>query len=583
MSSHTAHITQVNLRRVAAVACFMLAATGGVAQNNVLKINDELYEIYWKARDNRTKPEGLALAKEMYKRAEELGDKKGIVLAMFGVVLHSSYPANYKADEFNRALNKLRELAEKYGYWQYYYEGTNNQLKVLLLHNQTKEAIQCAKQHLQFAKSHNHRLGILYSYTQIGHIRRHVGEYSAAAGSYRQALDYGTLYCPDMDMGFCYVNLCICAELLYDYASMRYYAENGLKVCRTAANNAKLRGYRCFADFAQDRYDDFMREYKQLPKDANGFLNNQDSRINIILNSFYSVLTKGDIKLIERKVKAENLGPHSEASALYWCYKYLGMYKDAYRILNERFQDHITASHITGYDNVANTDVSLRSMVYSMDKEDEELKNAKLSLAYSNLKLTQSKLEREKAVQAESIARLNAENFNLNYQGKQYEALQLSDSLNILKTQQATREQKHRSHRIIMGLIIATIIIILSVIAYAARRIRSYSSLMQTTNTRLNKKNKQLVAEQEKAQKANESKTMFIHNMTHDIHSPLRDLVSAAALLSSKDCPSDPTQKKELGNTINAKTAELLALIDSTLKKTKDSDLTGDAELSGGL
>ncbi len=555
----------------------MLAATGGVAQNNVLKINDELYGIYWKARDNRTKPEGLALAKEMYKRAEELGDKKGMVFAMFGVVLHTSYPANYKADEFNRALSKLKELAEKYGYWQYYYEGTNTQLRVLLLHNQTKEAIQCAKQHLQFAQKHNHRLGILYSYTQIGHIRRHVGEYSAAVGSYRQALDYGTLYCPDMDMGVCYINLCICAELLYDYASMRYYAENGLKVCRTAANNAKLRGYRCFANFAQDRYDDFMREYKQLPKDANGFLNNQDSRINIILNSFYSVLTKGDIKLIERKVKAEKLDPHSEASALYWCYKYLGMYKDAYRILNERFQDHITASHIMGYENLASSDVFLHSVVYTMDKEKEELEHARLSLANSNLKLNQSRLEVEKAEQAESIAKLNAENLNLNYQGKQYEALQLSDSLNILKTQQATREQKHRSHRIIMGLIIATILTIMGITAYAARRIRRYSLLMQTANERLNKNNKELTAEQEKAQKASESKTAFIHNMTHDIHSPLRDLISAAALLSSKDCPSDPTQKEELGKTINAKTEELLALIDYTLKKTKNSDLTGDA------
>ena len=58
--------------------------------------------------------------------------------------------------------------------------------------------------------------------------------------------------------------------------------------------------------------------------------------------------------------------------------------------------------------------------------------------------------------------------------------------------------------------------------------------------------------------------------MTREIHNPLAAITEAALLLSGKDSNYSAEKKMELGNIVNEKTAELLALIDMTVEKTKN-------------
>ncbi len=550
----------------------LLAASAGMAQNNAMKVNDEVYAMYLNVQTYRNKPQGLVLAKEMYKRAEELGDKKGMTMAMSIVVMHSSYECNYQQDNLDRALDKLKELAEKYGYWQYYYFGTNWRIRILINKGRQREALQFAKSVQEEAKRRHHKYGIYNGYKQIGQIRLQTGDPVAAIRSFKQALKYGLEHCPEQDMGTCYAEMCVCAETSYDFNTILNYAEEGLKISHSTATQKTLRYYKTFALFILERYDEFLNEYRRLPKNASGWLNDTDTRMGIVLNCFYSVMTKGDIKLIETKINANHLDTNSIFSALYACYKYLGMYHEAYILLMVAYIAHINESHLLGYENMSSTEVHFNSLIYTMEKEREEVQLAELSLTNSRLKLSNAKLEKDKATQAESLSRMNAENLHLNYQNKRFEALQLSDSLNILKTEHAAHEQKNRSHTVIMTIIVITILIVLGVIAYAARRIRRYSLEMQNANAQLRRNNSQLAAEQEKAEKANASKAAFIHNMTREIHNPLAAITEAALLLSGKDSDYSAEKKMELGNIVNAKTAELLALIDMTVEKTKNDE-----------
>ena len=541
-----------------------------MAQNNALKVNDEVYAMYLKSQKHRNTPEGLTLAKETYKRAEELGDKKGMTMAMSVVLMHASYPCNYRKDDLAQYLDKLKTLAEKYGYWQYYYFGTNRVINVYMNNLRYRDALMYARLTQDFAKHHHHKYGIYNGYKQIAQIRLLMGELAAARRSYMQAFEYGSENCPEQDMGTCYTSMCICAETGFDFDAMLDYAEKGLKISHSATTQQTLRSYKCFAMFVLGRYDEFMNEYQKLPKNDRGLLEAHESRVNVILNSFYSIMTKGDIELVKKRVKDNTIDNTSAFSAHYACYKYLGMYQDAYRILQRAYMSHLKDSHFESYENGSSTEVYFNSLIYTMEKETEELELAELSLTNSQLKLSNAKLEKDKATQAESLAQLNAENYHLNYQNKRFEALQLSDSLNILKTEHAAREQKNRSHSVIMAIIVITILIVLGVIAYAARRIRRYSLEMQNANAQLCRNNSQLAAEQEKAEKANASKAAFIHNMTREIHNPLAAITEAALLLSGKDSNYSAEKKMELGNIVNEKTAELLALIDMTVEKTKN-------------
>lgn len=556
--------------RWVAVVSLLLTTIVGVAQNNMFKINDEVYRLYVEAQNHRTEREGLVLANQMYQRAAELNDKKGMSVARSTILVHSSYPNNYNKEFFNRCWVKLRETAEKYGYWQYYYYGSNIVAGKYLDAGDFSKAMDFVKETQQFAMKRHHPYGIYTSYRQLGLLRRSMGQLSQAERNYKQSLEYGTANCKDQDMGVCYNDLCACAELGYDFNKMLRYAEGGILVSKTKTTRNSLKRYKALALFALQRYDDFQAVYDDIAKSDKNALNNLNSRLGMVINCFHSIMTERNIKKVEELSDSKHLDVSAWLVALAGCYKYMGMYEDAYKAVHMRYMSHLNNAHATTSEFVSSNETLFHGMVYAMEKEQEDLERVSLNLTNSRLKLEQSRLKVEKATQAESIARMDVENSHLIYQNKRFEASQLADSLSMLKTQREAREHKMQMHGIIMFILIATCLIVLAVISIAARLIRRYSMQVQNANKQLRRNNSELVLEYERAEHANASKTAFVRNMTKDIHDPLYAIIGAATLLGSKDYDCSEDEKLQLGNTINEKTAELLSIIDTTMEKTKE-------------
>ena len=77
------HLIVSRLWRLLIIAVAMTAAMPCRAQNNPLKISDQLYPMYDRAFRARTTPEGRDLALHMYRKAVAVGDKRAQVAVSY--------------------------------------------------------------------------------------------------------------------------------------------------------------------------------------------------------------------------------------------------------------------------------------------------------------------------------------------------------------------------------------------------------------------------------------------------------------------------------------------------------------------
>ena len=117
------HLTKMSWRLLIIVAAMSFAVPCR-AQNNPLKINDQLYSMYDQAFRQRTTKKGRDLALQMYRRAAIIGDHRAQVLALTIPML---YYYNERNDaEFEKAVNELLDKALQYHQEKYYYFGVSN-------------------------------------------------------------------------------------------------------------------------------------------------------------------------------------------------------------------------------------------------------------------------------------------------------------------------------------------------------------------------------------------------------------------------------------------------------------------------
>ena len=91
-------------------------------------------------------------------------------------------------------------------------------------------------------------------------------------------------------------------------------------------------------------------------------------------------------------------------------------------------------------------------------------------------------------------------------------------------------------------------------------------------NAKLHQQDLQLIAANEKIQKANEMKNVFIQNMNHEIRTPLNTIVGFADCLATPNIFSTD-EIKEISNTIKTNSDHLLRLISDMLSiASLDSD-----------
>lgn len=97
-------------------------------------------------------------------------------------------------------------------------------------------------------------------------------------------------------------------------------------------------------------------------------------------------------------------------------------------------------------------------------------------------------------------------------------------------------------------------------------------------NRELEAKNRQLDEAREEAEQASHVKSIFIRNMTHELHTPLNHIYGFAQLLADDSMPMDEEQTREMAAAIKSGTEQLTQVLDNIVEVA--DKLSGKTELS---
>lgn len=154
--------------RLLIVAAVMAVVVPCRAQNNPLKINDQLYNMYDAAFRQRTTAAGRDLAMQMYRRAVGINDRRAQVLALTIPVLYY-YGENNDA-EFEKAVKTLQDKALQYHSDRYYYYAVANKVNYMLVHHRMYEALTYSQSILEYARKNHSTYGIYSSLNTLGNV-----------------------------------------------------------------------------------------------------------------------------------------------------------------------------------------------------------------------------------------------------------------------------------------------------------------------------------------------------------------------------------------------------------------------------
>ena len=262
------------------------------AQNNPYKIKDELYAIYREGEKNRLHPHLFALVDSLYREAVRLDDKKAQCLAYTLPIKH--YFSKNDPVHLAEAKEKLKEIARKNGYLQYYYYGWNQY--IILLQNRGMHITaldECAKMHEQ-ALADNHPFGIFSCLRNMGHLQASRSNSSQAYNYYKQALDYLLKHMPEQDPAQLYSVLSEhhrTKTLQFD--SAMYYCELGIRSARTEQPKAICKIQKALNLHSAERYEEF-NAYVPEALEAARKAGLPDNNINLILLRTRIAINEGD-------------------------------------------------------------------------------------------------------------------------------------------------------------------------------------------------------------------------------------------------------------------------------------------------
>lgn len=149
---------------------------------------------------------------------------------------------------------------------------------------------------------------------------------------------------------------------------------------------------------------------------------------------------------------------------------------------------------------------------------------------------------------------------------KQLNYLSTKYDVNKLKLEKQELSLKARNMQLLLTIGIGVILLI--IVFFRMTVYRRQSKL----NDKLHQQDLQLIAANEKIQKANEMKNVFIQNMNHEIRTPLNTIVGFADCLAAPNTFS-ADEVKEISNTIKVNSDHLLRLISDMLSiASLDSD-----------
>lgn len=121
-----------------------------------------------------------------------------------------------------------------------------------------------------------------------------------------------------------------------------------------------------------------------------------------------------------------------------------------------------------------------------------------------------------------------------------------------------------KEHQLILSMSISVILLLILYILYLFfRRTRRLKNALLKERVALIESEKNLRIAKEKAEEANQAKTTFIANISHEVRTPLNAIVGFASLLSDPSCTEE--EKNEFSSIISNNTELLLNLVNDVL------------------
>ena len=532
------------------------------AQNNPYKINDKLYAIYNRAYIHRNSDIGLLIADTLFNEADKMKDRKAQCLALtipilryYGLRGYQGTDINVRLHNIERAVNNLKDFSRKTGYEQYYYYACNNFINFMLSAGYQQRALMYANDMYKEAKAKGSKLGIYSSLKTMGNVHHTRDEQSLAIKQYNEALSYAKKNLQPKDYNEMYYRLAACHLYAGLYKESIEYARNALNTTVHELSRLRAKQIACMDYFYLGQFNDFCRLYDDI-KNTKGIKDNSASSFIEYIEVMHYIYTKEYDKALDKCMAIPYLKQQLLMQKL--VYEHMGDYKEAlnfgtlYAIANDSINQSMSMQDMLYLSNI------FEQNLLNEQQRAIELENANLELAHSNLELRAAK-------DAAENDKINSLNTLLALQNKELEAKNLRALYDKQTMEQSRRNDASRSSHVLLSTTLYTSSAVVVVLAFIIMSRINVQHKLRRQHAQLQDNNRDLTAARLEAENANDMKTQFMHNMSHEVRTPLNAIVGFSRLIAESGDDLDEETKADFSSRIEENSELVLQIVNEIL------------------
>ena len=528
-------------------------------KTNDIGIYDNLYDIYQQVSKHRSDKMCLQLSDSMRHLAIAQHDKRAIAMSWAHPL---SYWMQQKDDKkVDYCVKQLMKTSEDAQLWSFYYHALLQKNVYLLRQGKNSEALQLAEQTRQQAYATNNRNGIYTAHNMLMAIYQGMTLYDRAIAEGKKAIE-AELGLPDNKFGITLQRLVDCYTDKHDWKGCldiisRYekYVKNERSMLRI--NEARALSYYFLGNMTEyNKWLNIVEDgYKKIGKPHNYGIPRLLEFVKYMeegnKQKAYNVLDKNGSAFNDTyywgKWARRFNGPEQADTAINILY------------ISSFFKlDRLYQTDVKKYDlQLQNSNLERHNAELEMSHQQLLLNNQNLELHNKNLSLEQRMLLLQQAQDSDELMTMGLRNKYLEEQSK-HQAVR--DKL--LQQQKA---QELRNQRMLWASILGAAVL-LGILAFSIVAHRSNKRLTKANET-LGKQKRQLedsIVALQTANNANDAKTSFLFNMSHDIRTPMNAIIGFRDLLEKHQ--DDPERRADYLKKIDESSHVLLSIINNVLE-----------------